>query len=142
MPWHGLGILDIMNKTEFTVCSALLLSLFNCVQLCDPIDGSPPRLPRPWDSPGKNTGVGCHSLVQRIFPTQESNQGPPSLEADSLPSEPLGKPHPLGGYIQIITKHRYSPSLQTKIILFSPVLGIAQANYKNPNEKKNLKRMK
>ena len=33
------------------------------------------RLLRPWDSPGKNTGVGCHSLLQRIFPTQESNPG-------------------------------------------------------------------
>jgi len=30
----------------------------------------------PWDSPGKNTGVGCHSLPQGIFPTQGSN---PSL---------------------------------------------------------------
>ena len=29
----------------------------------------------PWDSPGKNTGVGCHSLLQGIFPTQESNPG-------------------------------------------------------------------
>ena len=27
----------------------------------------------PWDSPGKNTGVGCHFLLQRIFLTQESN---------------------------------------------------------------------
>ena len=27
----------------------------------------------PWDSPGKNTGVGCHFLLQGIFPTQESN---------------------------------------------------------------------
>ena len=27
----------------------------------------------PWDSPGKNTGVGCYDLLQRIFPTQESN---------------------------------------------------------------------
>ena len=27
------------------------------------------------DSPGKNTRVGCHSLLQRIFPTQKSNQG-------------------------------------------------------------------
>ena len=26
-----------------------------------------------WDSPGKNTGVGCHSLLQRIFPNQGSN---------------------------------------------------------------------
>ena len=29
----------------------------------------------PWDSPGKNTGMGCHSLLQKIFPTQESNPG-------------------------------------------------------------------
>ena len=27
----------------------------------------------PWDSPGKNTGVGCHALLQRIFQTQGSN---------------------------------------------------------------------
>ena len=27
----------------------------------------------PWDSPGKNTGVGCHGLLQGIFPTQGSN---------------------------------------------------------------------
>ena len=30
----------------------------------------PTRLPHPWGSPGKNTGVGCHSLLQRIFPIQ------------------------------------------------------------------------
>ena len=29
----------------------------------------------PWDSPGKNTGVGCHALLQGIFPTQGSNPG-------------------------------------------------------------------
>ena len=27
----------------------------------------------PWESPGKNTGVGCHALLQGIFPTQEWN---------------------------------------------------------------------
>ena len=31
----------------------------------------------PWDSPGKNTGVGCHFLLQGIFLTQESNPGLP-----------------------------------------------------------------
>ena len=31
------------------------------------------RLLCPWDSPGKNTEVGCHFLLQEIFPTQESN---------------------------------------------------------------------
>ena len=35
----------------------------SCPALCDPIDGSPPGS-RPWDSPGKNTGVGCHVLLQ------------------------------------------------------------------------------
>ena len=30
----------------------------------------PTRLLRPWDFPGKNTGVGCHFLLQGIFPTQ------------------------------------------------------------------------
>ena len=36
--------------------------LQSCPTLCDPIDSSPPRLPRPWDSPGKNTGVGAISF--------------------------------------------------------------------------------
>ena len=35
------------------------------------------RLLHPWDSPGKNTGVGCHFLLQAIFPTQGSNPGLP-----------------------------------------------------------------
>ena len=42
-----------------------------CPTLCDPMDC---RLLCPLDSPGKNTGVGCHSLLQGIFPTQGSNQ--------------------------------------------------------------------
>ena len=33
----------------------------------------PAKLLCPWDSPGKNTGVGCHALLQGIFPTQGSN---------------------------------------------------------------------
>ena len=38
-------------------------SLKSCPTLCDP-RRQPTRLPRPWDSPGKNTGVGCHFLLQ------------------------------------------------------------------------------
>ena len=37
----------------------------------------PTRLLCPWDCPGKNTGVGCHFLLQRIFRTQGSNSGLP-----------------------------------------------------------------
>ena len=35
----------------------------------------PYGLRSPWNSPGQNTGVGCLSLLQQIFPTQESNRG-------------------------------------------------------------------
>ena len=31
----------------------------------------------PWDSPGKNTGAGCHALLQGIYPIQDSNPGLP-----------------------------------------------------------------
>ena len=41
------------------------------------MDCSLPRLLSPWDFPGKNTGVGCHFLLQGIFPTQGSNPGLP-----------------------------------------------------------------
>ena len=37
----------------------------------------PARLLCPWDSPGNNIGVGCHALLQGIFPTQGSNQSLP-----------------------------------------------------------------
>ena len=56
----------------------------------------PARLLCPWASPGKNTGVGCHFLLQGIFLTQGSNSGSPALQADSLPPEPPGKPIFLG----------------------------------------------
>ena len=42
-------------------------SLQSCLTLCNSRDDSPPRLPRPWDSPGKNTGVGCHCLLQILM---------------------------------------------------------------------------
>ena len=44
--------------------------MFNSLQ---PHELEPARLFGPWDSPGKNTGVGSLSHLQRIFPTQESN---------------------------------------------------------------------
>ena len=44
-----------------------------CPTLCDPMDCSPPGSPLHGDSPGKTTGVGCHALLQWIFPTQGLN---------------------------------------------------------------------
>ena len=48
-----------------------------CSTLCDSMDCSLPDSPVHVDSPGKNTGVGCHALLQGIFPTQGLNPGLP-----------------------------------------------------------------
>ena len=51
----------------------LLLSHFSRVSnLCDPTEPQPTRLPHPWDSPCKNTGLGCHFLLQCIKVKTES----------------------------------------------------------------------
>ena len=47
------------------------------VFLCNPMACNPPGSSVPGDSPGKNAGVGCHALLQGIFPTQGSNPGLP-----------------------------------------------------------------
>ena len=52
----------------------------------------PTRLLCPWDSPGKTTGVGCHSLLQGIFPTQGSNPSLLHWQACSLPLSHLESP--------------------------------------------------
>ena len=46
-----------------------------CPTLCDSMDCIACEAPLSWDSSGKNNEVGCHSLFQRFFPTQGSNQG-------------------------------------------------------------------
>ena len=51
--------------------AAAAASLQSCPTLCDRIDGSPPGF-RPWDSPGKNTGVGCNFLLQCMKVKSES----------------------------------------------------------------------
>ena len=51
------------------------------------------RLLCPWGFSRQNIGVGCHVLLQGIFPTLGSNlPGSPALQAGSLPAEPPGKP--------------------------------------------------
>ena len=64
------------KKTEikFYIYGCLLLfkSLHSCPTLCDPHRRRPTRLPHPWDSPGKNAGVGCHFLFQFVKVKSES----------------------------------------------------------------------
>ena len=57
------------------VCICLCLVAQSCLTLCHPMDCSPPGIH--GDSPGKNTGMGHHALLQGISPTQGLNPGLP-----------------------------------------------------------------
>jgi len=73
----------------------LLLSRFSRVRLCATPETAAHQAPRPWDSPGKNTGVGCHFLsnawkwkvkgksLSRVWllatPWTAASQAPPSM---------------------------------------------------------------
>ena len=90
---HGIILRDFSN----IFCSPplvfiLLHPLFTHVRsmllqpspaLCSPMDCSPPGSSVNWDSPGKNTGVGCHALLQGDLPK-------PRIEPVSLKSPVLG----------------------------------------------------
>ena len=67
-----------------TAAAAAAKSLQSCPTLCDPMDGSPPGS-RPWDYPGKNTGVGCHFLLQCVKVESESEVA----QSGPTPSDPM-----------------------------------------------------
>ena len=67
------GFLCVCVCVCVCVCIHLVAQL--CPTLCDLIDCSPPCSSAHGDSPGKNTGVGCHAFLQGIVPTQGLNIG-------------------------------------------------------------------
>ena len=54
------------------ICFLVLVSQL-CLTLCDPHELQPARLLHPQDFPGKNTGVGCYSLLQEIFQPRDQS---------------------------------------------------------------------
>ena len=66
----NLVIVQICFALDIVGCSLVTKS---CLTLCDPMDCSPPGSSIHGDSPGKNTRVGCHALLQEIFLTQGLN---------------------------------------------------------------------
>ena len=84
----------------------------------------PTRLPRPWDSPRKNTGVGCHFLLQCMKVKSESEvaQSSPTLR-DPMDCSLLGSPIP--GILQARTLEwvaisfsnlKWKPDIKLKIM--------------------------
>ena len=64
--------LESAPRTAPAAAAAAAKSLQSYPTLCDPIRRQPTRLPHPWDSPSKNTGVGCHFLLQCVKVKSES----------------------------------------------------------------------
>ena len=62
----------IYNISHKLLAATAAKSLQLCPTLCDPHRWQPTRLSRPWDSPDKNTGVGCHFLLQCMKVKSES----------------------------------------------------------------------
>ena len=63
---------DIYFKCIWNQINKVLVAQ-SCPTLCDPIGCGPPKLFGPLGFPGKHTVVGCHTFLQGIFPTQETN---------------------------------------------------------------------
>ena len=74
--WHFRVLIFILK-----IKKGLCLKFYRCAQLCltffNPMNCSLPGSSVHEDFPAKNTGVGCHALLQGIFPTQGSNPGLP-----------------------------------------------------------------
>ena len=67
----------------------------------------PIRFLHPWDSPGKNTGVGCHFLLQGIFQTQGSNPGLLHRRQTLYPLSHQGSPCILQEHSRFFTNLNY-----------------------------------
>ena len=82
----------VRAKEEVTAVESLQSS----PTLCDSVDCSPPGSFCPWDFPGKNTEVGCHLLLRRIFSTQGLTRPFLDRQADSSPCSYRGSPEEEG----------------------------------------------
>ena len=74
VPFWKLNVERLTLSLQILLWAVLGLVTRSCPTLCDPTDCSPPGSSVHGDSPGKNTRVGCHALLQGIFPTQGQRQ--------------------------------------------------------------------
>ena len=83
----------LKNNNKPNLLSLLLLNHFSRVWLMQSHRRQPTRLPRPWDSPSKNTGVGCHFLLQcmKVKSESEVGQSCPTL-SNPMDCSPPGSP--------------------------------------------------
>ena len=81
-----------MMATTKIAAAAAAAKLLQSRPTVRPHRRQPTRLPRPWDSPGKNTGVGCHCLLQcmKVKSEREVAQLCPTTLRDPMDCSPPG----------------------------------------------------
>ena len=104
--------------------SHIVISHFSPVHSVRLYGLQPAGLLCPWDSPGKNTGVGCHALFQGIFSTQGLNPGLSCLLHWQMGSLPLG---PLGKSLGSLTE-KYEESFPRRLFSVCTPLNLRAAN--------------
>ena len=78
--------LNLTHELKHFICLKVKVKLLSCVRLF--VTPWTIRFLHPWDSPGKNTGVGCHFLLQGSLPNPGIKPKSPALRADALTTEP------------------------------------------------------
>ena len=102
---------NLKQKSKSTNLDFCMPSNFSSIQLFATLWTIAHQAPLSWDSPGKNTGMGCHALQQGIFPTQGTKPRLLCLlhwQVGSLPLAPPGK-FPFKRFHQIVvpTKQQF-----------------------------------
>ena len=93
----------------------LCLLALSCLTLCNPMDCIPPRSSVHGDSPGKNTRVGCHAVLQGIFPTQGSNPDLPHCRQILYRLSHQGSPRILEWVAYPFSRGSSRPRNQTRV---------------------------
>ena len=92
-----------MNWFMHYMCVCVHTCVLWCIQLFAISWTVPTRLLHPWNFPGKNTGVGCHFLIQGIFPPgiKSASFMYPALAGRFFTTAPPGKPHIMSSFLYL-----------------------------------------
>ena len=111
-----LEVFTVQIFTSWVNYSVLYLVTQSCLTLCNLMDCCPPGSSVHGDSPGKNTGVGGHALLQGIFPAQGSNSGLPHCRQILYHLSPQGSSVIYSFWC--IGKCRHFQNFPSKLILY------------------------
>ena len=111
------------EQFEGVMLGSAMLSHFSCVR---PHRRQPTRLPHPWDSPGKNTGLGCYFLLQcvkvkllsRVRPSATHGLQPSRLLRPwDSPGKSTGVGCHWGSHIMVVAKYGSPPDFTSEVLV-------------------------